>query len=163
MSASGTWEEAQHICGKDPDFLKRNMWNAVERVAELEWTAKVQIMHPDHANPEGMGLDPFDVAKVWPRDQFPKKGITTWVSICTKFPVNCPLVSKAFATLNFDGESRSDANHNGYTHYAPNSFTGKFRPDLAEVAYAVNDNIVSRESHYWHEGKQNECHEASQI
>lgn len=31
----------------------------------------MQIMQPEEADPSKLGFDPFDVTKVWPRDQFP--------------------------------------------------------------------------------------------
>lgn len=32
----------------------------------------------------------------------------------------------------------------------------KFRPDTAEAAYKVGDNIISRKSHFYHESKDSE-------
>ncbi|PSK51616.1 Catalase-1 isoform B [Elsinoe australis] len=55
----------------DPDYSKRQLWEAIEKGQEIEWTAKVQIMQPQDADPEKLGFDPFDVTKVWPRGQFP--------------------------------------------------------------------------------------------
>src|SRR3954464_14910707 len=78
-------------------------------------------------------------------------------------PVNCPFMAKSYATLNFDGQMRVDANHAGNKHYAPNSFVHKFRPDTAEAPYQVSDNIVSRKSHYWHEGKVSDYEQATEL
>ena len=61
-------------------------------------------------------------------------------------------MAKSYASLNFDGPMRVDANHAGNPQYVPNSFVSKFRPDTAEAPYKVSDNIVSRKSHYYHEG-----------
>ena len=69
----------------------------------------------------------------------------------------------SLASLNFDGQMRVDANHAGNPDYAPNSFVNKFRPDAAEAPYAVSDNIVSRKSHYAHEGKKNEYDQAREL
>jgi len=66
-----TQPEAIRISGEDPDYSKRELWEAIERGEEFEWTAKVQIMQPEDADAEKLGFDPFDVTKVWPRDQFP--------------------------------------------------------------------------------------------
>lgn len=66
-----TAEEAIRQGGIDPDFSKRDLWEAIENGEELEWTANVQIMQPEEADPTKLGFDPFDVTKVWPRDQFP--------------------------------------------------------------------------------------------
>jgi len=66
-----TADEATLVSGEDPDYSKRDLWDAIERGEEIEWTAKVQIMQPDEADPEKLGFDPFDITKVWPRAQFP--------------------------------------------------------------------------------------------
>lgn len=66
-----TEPEAIRISGEDPDYSKRDLWETIEKGEELEWTAKVQIMQPEDADPEKLGFDPFDVTKVWPRGQFP--------------------------------------------------------------------------------------------
>lgn len=59
------------MSGEDPDYAKRDLWQAIERGENITWTAKVQIMQPNEADPEKLGFDPFDVTKVWPREQFP--------------------------------------------------------------------------------------------
>jgi catalase len=58
---------------------------------------------------------------------------------------------------------RIDGNHSGNKQYTPNSFTNKFRPDVAEAPYKVSDNVVSRKSHYYHEGKVNEYTQARDL
>ncbi len=63
--------DAIRISGEDPDYSKRQLWDAIENGQEIEWTAKVQIMQPDEADANKLGFDPFDVTKVWPRGQFP--------------------------------------------------------------------------------------------
>jgi catalase len=80
-----------------------------------------------------------------------------------QIPVNCPFMAKSYASLNFDGPMRTDANHAGNPQYAPNSFKHKFRPDTAEAPYAVADNIVSRKSHYFHEGKDSDYEQAREL
>jgi catalase len=66
-----TASEAVRISGVDPDYSKRQLWEAMEQGKEVEWTAMVQVMQPNDADPEKLGFDPFDVTKVWPREQFP--------------------------------------------------------------------------------------------
>lgn len=66
-----TAEEAIRISGEDPDYSKRDLWAAIEKGEDITWTAHVQIMEPEDADPEKLGFDPFDVTKVWPRSQFP--------------------------------------------------------------------------------------------
>ncbi|KAK4899905.1 hypothetical protein LTR27_002666 [Elasticomyces elasticus] len=79
-------------------------------------------------------------------------------------PVNCPFMSGSLSSLNFDGNMRVDGNHSGNKQYAPNSFGGnKFRPDVAEAPYKVSDNVVSRKSHYYHEGKLSEYDQPREL
>jgi catalase len=66
-----TQREATKMCGEDPDYSKRDLWEAIENGEQIEWTAMVQVMEPQDADPEKLGFDPFDVTKVWPRAQFP--------------------------------------------------------------------------------------------
>ncbi|PYH85855.1 catalase [Aspergillus uvarum CBS 121591] len=66
-----TADEAQQHSGIDPDFSKRDLWKAIENGEKVSWTAHVQIMQPEDADPSKLGFDPFDVTKVWPRDKFP--------------------------------------------------------------------------------------------
>jgi len=78
-------------------------------------------------------------------------------------PVNCPFMSGNYQALNFDGPMRVDANHGGNKQYVPNSFKHAFRPDTAEAPYTVSDNVVSRKSHYAHEGKKSEYTQATEL
>ncbi|PYH33878.1 catalase [Aspergillus neoniger CBS 115656] len=66
-----TADEAQYHGGADPDWSKRDLWQAIEKGEEITYTAHVQIMQPDDADPVKLGFDPFDVTKVWPKKQFP--------------------------------------------------------------------------------------------
>ena len=208
-----TQEQATQMCGEDPDYSKRDLWETIEREEEIEWTAKVQIMEPEDADPDKLGFDPFDVTKVWPRSQFPMQefgrlvlnknpenfhrdvesaafspgsmvpGVEDSPDPLLHFrvffyrdaqyhriginlhqvPVNCPLMTKSYSTLNFDGTMRTDANHAGNKQYTPNSFAHKFRPDTAEAPYQVSDNVMSRKSHYWHEGKKSDYAQATEL
>ncbi|PQE10581.1 catalase protein [Rutstroemia sp. NJR-2017a BVV2] len=208
-----TQEEATRLCGEDPDYSKRELWEGIENGEEIEWTAHVQIMQPHEADPNLLGFDPFDVTKVWPRAQFPMHefgklvlnknpenfhrdveqaafspgsmvpGIEDSPDPLLQFrmffyrdaqyhrigvnlhqvPVNCPFMAGSYASLNFDGTQRNDANHAGNPQYVPNSFKNKFRPDTAETPYVVSDNIVSRKSHYHHEGKLSDYDQAREL
>ncbi|TRX89110.1 hypothetical protein FHL15_010027 [Xylaria flabelliformis] len=205
--------EATKWSGIDPDYSKRDLWNAIENGEQIEWIAKFQLMKPEEADPDILGFDPFDVTKVWPRDQFPMHefgrlvlnknpenfhrdveqaafspgsmvpGIGDSPDPLLQFrmffyrdaqyhrvgvnlhqiPVNCPFMSQSLSSLNFDGQLRADANHAGNRQYAPNSFVHKFRTDAAEPAFVVSDNICSRKSHYWHEGKMSDYDQAREL
>jgi catalase len=66
-----TADEAMRLSGEDPDYSKRGLWRAIERGEKVSWTAHVQVMDSEDADPEKLGFDPFDVTKVWPKTQFP--------------------------------------------------------------------------------------------
>jgi len=80
-----------------------------------------------------------------------------------QIPVNCPFMAKSYSSLNFDGQMRVDANHAGNKQYAPNSFAHKFRADVAEAPYEVQDAVCSRKSHFWHEGKKSDYDQATEL
>lgn len=66
-----TAEEATRLSGEDPDFSKRDLWQAIENGERPSWTCKVQVMEPQQADFNKLGFDPFDVTKIWPRSEFP--------------------------------------------------------------------------------------------
>ncbi|KAJ5548442.1 hypothetical protein N7513_005676 [Penicillium frequentans] len=66
-----TNDEATRLSGEDPDYSKRDLWQAIEKGEKVSWTAHVQVMDPEDADPDKLGFDPFDVTKVWPKSQFP--------------------------------------------------------------------------------------------
>ncbi|PUU79166.1 catalase [Tuber borchii] len=66
-----TWGEAKKKYGDDPDFFKKDLWEAIEKGEPVTWTAKVQVMKPEQADAAKLGFDPFDVTKIWPRTKFP--------------------------------------------------------------------------------------------
>ncbi|KAH1980040.1 hypothetical protein KXV64_007090 [Aspergillus fumigatus] len=59
-----TADEAIQMCGEDPDFSKRDLYQAIEKGEKISWTAHVQIMKPEEADPTKLGFDPFDVIKL---------------------------------------------------------------------------------------------------
>lgn len=208
-----TRDEAYQMCGVDPDFSKRDLWDSIERGEELIWDAYVQTMNPEQANPDLLGFDPFDVTKIWPRDQFPLQefgklvlnknpdnfhrdveqsafspgSLVPGVEVSPdpllnfrtffyrdaqyhrlgvnlhQIPVNCPFMAQSYSSVNFDGPLRSDANHGGNPQYIPNSFVDKFRPDTTETPMQLSDSIMSRRSHFWHEGKRNDYDQARDL
>ncbi|KAJ6256455.1 hypothetical protein Dda_8956 [Drechslerella dactyloides] len=147
------WSEAVKVSGEDPDYSKRDLWDAIESGTPVTWTAFYQIMQPEEADAAILGFDPFDVTKVWPRKQFPYNRLGVNLH---QVPVNCPFMATSYASINFDGALRVDANTAGNPHYVPNSYVNKFSPDKAECPAAVSDNVLSRQSHHFHEGSPSE-------
>jgi len=68
-----TWEESQKISGKDPDFLRRDLWKAIESGAFPEWEFGVQIV--PEADEHKFGFDLLDPSKIIPEELVPVKRI----------------------------------------------------------------------------------------
>lgn len=66
---SVAWDEAQKISGKDPDFHRRDLWNAIESGAYPEWELGVQIVaeEDEHKFP----FDLLDPTKIIPEEVVP--------------------------------------------------------------------------------------------
>jgi len=67
------WDEAQRISGKDPDFHRRDLWEAIETGAFPEWELGVQIV--PEADEHRFGFDLLDPTKLIPEELVPVKRI----------------------------------------------------------------------------------------
>jgi catalase len=65
-----TWEEAQLISGVDPDFHRRDLYDAIEAGAYPEWELGVQVF-PDNAEEMFAGIDLLDPTKIVPEELAP--------------------------------------------------------------------------------------------
>ena len=63
------WDEAQQLAGKDPDFHRRDLWEAIENKAYPEYELALQVL--PEAEAEKVPFDVLDATKIWPEDQFP--------------------------------------------------------------------------------------------
>ena len=63
------WDEAQKLAGKDPDFNRRDLWEAIENKAYPEYELALQLISEGDA--EKAPFDILDATKIWPEDQFP--------------------------------------------------------------------------------------------
>ncbi|KAJ5392361.1 Catalase mono-functional heme-containing [Penicillium cosmopolitanum] len=68
-----TREEATKIAGEDPDYMIRDMFEAIERKDYPSWDVFVQVMDPSEA--ENYRWNIFDMTKVWPHEDFPLRNI----------------------------------------------------------------------------------------
>ncbi|MBC9932327.1 catalase [Chitinophaga qingshengii] len=70
---SVAWEEAQQISGKDPDFHRRDLWNAIESGNFPEFELGVQLVpeEDEHKYP----FDLLDPTKIIPEEVVPVKRI----------------------------------------------------------------------------------------
>ncbi|MGH1564794.1 catalase [Mumia sp. DW29H23] len=80
-----TWEEAQMISGMDPDFHRRDLYDAIEAGAYPAWELGLQVL-PD--NPEQMfdGIDLLDPTKIVPEELAPVQPVG--LMVLTANPTN---------------------------------------------------------------------------
>ncbi len=69
-----TWEEAQMINGIDPDFHRRDLYDAIEAGAFPEWELGVQVF-PDEPDQMFAGIDLLDPTKIVPEELAPVQPI----------------------------------------------------------------------------------------
>jgi catalase len=63
------WDEAQKLAGKDPDFHRRDLWEAIESGNFPEWELGVQTF--DDAQADSFGFDILDCTKLVPEELVP--------------------------------------------------------------------------------------------
>ncbi len=63
------WDEAQKIAGKDPDFHRRDLWEAIESGNFPEWELAVQLV--EAGKEDELGFDILDPTKLIPEAQIP--------------------------------------------------------------------------------------------
>ncbi|WP_269306028.1 catalase [Aeromicrobium sp. HA] len=69
-----TWEEAQFINGIDPDFHRRDLYDAIEAGAFPEWELGIQVFE-DNPEEEFAGIDLLDPTKIVPEELAPVQPI----------------------------------------------------------------------------------------
>ncbi|WP_430982195.1 catalase [Microbacterium lacticum] len=75
-----TWEEAQLAAGKDPDFHRRDLADAIESGAYPEWDLALQVM-PDDPDQMFEGIDLLDPTKFVPEELAPLQIVGTMTLI----------------------------------------------------------------------------------
>ncbi|WP_329045885.1 catalase [Amycolatopsis sp. NBC_01488] len=63
------WDECQKIAGKDPDFNRRDLWDAIEAGQYPEWELGVQLV--DESAEHDFDFDLLDPTKLIPEEQVP--------------------------------------------------------------------------------------------
>ena len=63
------WDEAQKISGKDPDFQRRDLWEAIESGAFPEWDLGIQVI--EEADEHKFDFDLLDATKIVPEELVP--------------------------------------------------------------------------------------------
>ncbi len=67
------WDEAQKISGKDPDFHRRDLWEAIDQGHYPEWELGVQIV--DESREHEFDFDLLDPTKLIPEELVPVERI----------------------------------------------------------------------------------------
>ncbi|HEY4372874.1 MAG TPA: catalase [Burkholderiales bacterium] len=67
------WDEAVKISGADPDFHRRDLWEAIEGGAYPEWELGVQVFTEEQA--EGFSFDVLDPTKIVPEELVPLRPV----------------------------------------------------------------------------------------
>ena len=67
------WDEALKINGADPDYHRRDLWNAIDTKDFPEWELAVQLFSEDFA--KKFEFDVLDASKIIPEEQVPLKVI----------------------------------------------------------------------------------------
>lgn len=71
------WDEAQKIAGKDPDYHRKDLYNAIDNKDYPEWDVSVQIL--EEKDEFIFDFDILDATKLWPEEIVPKVHIGTIV------------------------------------------------------------------------------------
>lgn len=67
--ASFVWDETQKIAGKDPDFNRKDLWEAIEMGDYPEYELCLQIIPEEDEHK--YGFDILDATKIWPEEMIP--------------------------------------------------------------------------------------------
>jgi catalase len=67
------WDEAQKLAGKDPDFNRRDLWEAINMGDYPEYELGVQILEEE--DEFNFDFDILDPTKFWPEEQIPVQPI----------------------------------------------------------------------------------------
>jgi catalase len=70
---SVAWDEAQKISGKDPDFHRRDLWEAIEHGAYPEWEFGIQVV--EEKDEHKFDFDLLDPTKLIPEELVPVKRV----------------------------------------------------------------------------------------
>ncbi|QJU60310.1 catalase [Sphingomonas sp. AP4-R1] len=74
---SVTWNEAVKINGADPDFHRRDLWDAINMGSPPEWDLGVQLFDDEFA--DKFEFDILDATKIIPEEQIPVRRIGSFV------------------------------------------------------------------------------------
>ncbi|KAI0914458.1 catalase [Ustulina deusta] len=67
------WDEALKLAGQDPDFHRKDLWEAIENGAYPKWKFGIQTI--PESREHDFDFDILDATKVWPEDLIPVRYI----------------------------------------------------------------------------------------
>ena len=67
------WDEAQKLAGKDPDWLRRDLWDAIDQGNFPEWEFGIQVI--EEQDEMAFAFDVLDATKIWPEELVPVQRI----------------------------------------------------------------------------------------
>jgi catalase len=67
------WDETQKLAGKDPDFNRRDLWEAIEMGDYPEYEFGVQMIEEEDEH--NFDFDILDATKIWPEEDVPIRWI----------------------------------------------------------------------------------------
>ncbi|MYM39685.1 catalase [Duganella qianjiadongensis] len=67
------WDEAAKLMGADPDFHRRDLWEAIEQGAYPQWELGLQLF--TEAQAESWGFDVLDATKLIPEEMVPVRPV----------------------------------------------------------------------------------------
>jgi catalase len=70
---SVAWDEAQKISGKDPDFHRRDLWEAIEQGNHPEWELGLQVV--EESREHDFDFDLLDATKLIPEEMVPVRRV----------------------------------------------------------------------------------------
>jgi len=65
------WDEALKISGKDPDFHRRDLWEAIASGAHPEWELGLQVI--EEKDEDAFDFDLLDPTKIVPEEVVPER------------------------------------------------------------------------------------------
>ena len=105
------WDEAQTLNGVDPDFHRRDLYNAIGGGAFPEWELGVQVM-PDTDDQYFDGIDLLDSTKLVPEELVPVQPIGRMTLDRQRRPTSSPRSSRWRSTSATScAASRSSTTH----------------------------------------------------
>jgi len=66
---SFVWDEALKLAGQDPDFHRKDLWEAIENGAYPKWKFGIQVI--PEADEDKFDFDILDATKIWPEELVP--------------------------------------------------------------------------------------------